>query len=79
MFDIPESSKSKRSLLRRLLKKNNFCKLQASVYINPYPLNREAVEYLKETGLIEYIRILKVEELDNDIELLKKYGLKKAR
>jgi hypothetical protein len=49
--------------------------LQDSVYANPYPLNREAVKYLEETGLSEYIRIIKVEEMDNDRDLKKKFGL----
>ncbi len=76
VFDIPERSKDKRSLLRGLLKKNDFYKLQASVYINPHPLNREAVRYLKESGLIDYIRLIKVEEMDNDKDLRKRFRLK---
>ncbi len=77
IFDIPEASKDKRDSLRSLLKKNNFCKLQASVYVSPYPLNREAISYLNQSGLRDYLRILKIEEMDNDEELLKKFGLKK--
>ena len=75
IFDIPEDQRDKRDLLRRLLKRNNFCKLQASVFINPYPLNREAIDYLRETGLYEFIRILRVDEMDNDVELKKKFKL----
>jgi len=75
IFDIPESSKHKRDLLRTLLKKNNFHKLQASVFIHPYPLNREAISYLKESGLIEFIRMMRVDEIDNDKDLRKKFNL----
>lgn len=75
IFDIPEDSHEKRDFLRYLLKKNNFKKLQASVFINPYPLNREAVSYLKETGLIHFIRIIKVEEMDDDTDLKKHFKL----
>ncbi|PIR96622.1 MAG: CRISPR-associated endonuclease Cas2 [Candidatus Doudnabacteria bacterium CG10_big_fil_rev_8_21_14_0_10_42_18] len=75
MFDIPEDSADKRDQLRLMLKVNGFKKLQASVYINPYPLNREAVIYLKQTGLIEFIRILRVEEMDDDWDLKKKFKL----
>lgn len=75
IFDIPEEVRDKRNELRRLLKINNFFKLQASVYINPYPLNREAIKYLQETKLNEYIRIMKVEEIDNDKALKKHFGL----
>ena len=75
VFDIPESSREKRDLLRMLLKKNNFYKLQASVFISPYPLNREAIQYLRETKLNEFIRILKVEEIDDDRDLKRHFGL----
>ena len=57
VFDIPEEQNAKRDFLRRLLKANNFHQLQASVYINPYPLNREAIRYLQATKLYHYIRI----------------------
>ncbi len=76
IFDIPEESRQKRNHFRWLLKHNGFYQLQASVFINPYPLNREAVEYLRETGLMHYIRILKVDEMDEDKDLRKHFGLK---
>jgi CRISPR-associated endonuclease Cas2 len=75
IFDIPEVAQEKRHLLRSLLKRNGYKKLQASVYVNPYPLNREAVSYLKETKLINYIRIIKVEEMDYDKDLRKEFNL----
>jgi DNA-binding transcriptional regulator PaaX len=75
IFDIPEDAKLQRNQFRDLLKKNNFKKLQASVYISPFPFNREAVSYLQQTGLIKFIRMLKVEELDNDRDLRKKFNL----
>jgi len=75
IFDIPEDSRGKRNFFRKLLKQNSFYKLQASVFISPYPLNREAIKYLKETKLYQYIRILKVEEIDDDKDLKKHFGL----
>jgi CRISPR-associated endonuclease Cas2 len=75
MFDIPEECKEKRHELRWLLKKNHYHQLQASVYINPYPLNREAITFLQETNLMRYIRIVKIEEMDNDTELRKRFHL----
>jgi phenylacetic acid degradation operon negative regulatory protein len=77
VFDIPEESHDKRNKLRALLKKNGFIKLQVSVYISPYPLHRDAINYLVKSGLIEYIRIAKIEEMDNDSDLRKKFGLLK--
>lgn len=79
IFDIPEDAHAKRDKLRWLLKRHNFTKLQGSVFISPYALNREAIQYLHETGLHAYIRILKVEEIDTDADLLARYGLKKPR
>ena len=76
LFDIPKSSNPLRDKFRRLLRKASFVKFQGSVYISPYPLNREAVRYLKEIGLMDFIRIIKVEELDDDKSLKKKFGLK---
>lgn len=75
IFDIPEDTRDKREKLRRLLRQNNFIKLQESVYINPFPLNREAVSYLKESGLIHFIRLARIEELDDDKNLRKKFKL----
>lgn len=76
IFDIPENFKKERNKLRRLLLANDYWKLQASVYISPNPINREAINYLKETGLISYIRLARIDELDEDRDLRKKFNLK---
>ena len=76
MFDIPEGSRKKRNQIRRLLKQAGFSILQKSVFISPYPLNREAVNFLKESGLIEFIRMMRVDDIDDDKKLKKKFGLK---
>ena len=75
IFDIPEDARDKRGLLRRLLKRNHFIKLQASVFVSPYSLNREAISYLRKIGLINFVRIMKVEEMDNDAALRKAFQL----
>jgi DNA-binding transcriptional regulator PaaX len=77
IFDIPEESSNLRDRFRELLKTYDYKMLQGSVFINPYPLNREAVKYLKESGLIKYIRMLKIEEMDDDGDLKKYFGLAK--
>jgi len=76
IFDIPEDAREQRGILRRLLKDNGFHQLQASVYINPYPLNRAAISYLQKRRLMDFIRIIKVEEMDNDFGLRKHFHLK---
>lgn len=75
VFDIPEDAREKRDQLRSLLKRQGFVKLQASVFVNPYPLNREALDFLKFSGLMAYIRIAKIEEFDEDRDLKKKFKL----
>ena len=75
LFDIPVDANHKRDKLRRILLANGFAKLQASIYISPYPLNRLAIQYLKTTGLIDFIRIGRLEELDDDSDLRKKFNL----
>lgn len=75
IFDIPEQARDKRALTRQLLKQNGFIKLQASVFINPFPINRAAIAYLQKTHLINYIRILRVDEMDNEQALLKHFKL----
>ncbi len=79
MFDIPESSKEKRNSFRRLLKKIGFKSLQASVFVSPFSLNREAVSFLKQSGLIRYIRMIKAMEIDDDTDLRKKFNLNKRQ
>ncbi len=76
IFDIPEDADIQRDKLRKLLKQHQFFKLQASVYINPYPLNRQALDYLRQSGLIDYIRILRVDDIDFDLDLKRKFKLK---
>ena len=75
IFDIPKGADRERDKLRFLLKKYGYKKAQASVYVSPWSLNREAVEYLKVTGLNKYIRFLKVEEMDDDTDLKKLFKL----
>lgn len=77
IFDVPREANKKRGRLRWLLKTRDFTKLQASVYITPYPLNREAISYLKQSGLIDYIRVGRLDELDDDKALIKHFKLTK--
>lgn len=75
IFDIPENARQRRDQLRRLLKLNGYYGLQDSVFISPYPLNRQAVEYLNKSGLRDYIRILLIAEMDDDADLRKRFKL----
>ncbi len=76
LFDIPEEANLKRDQFRKMLKSTGFYMFQKSVFISPYALNRDAVDYLNKSQLIKYIRILKVEDIDNDKDLKTLFGLK---
>ena len=76
VFDIPERARGIRDRLRNLLVQVGFKPLQASVYISPYPLSREAAEYLDKSGLIRYIRILRVDRIDNAADLYRIFNIK---
>jgi phenylacetic acid degradation operon negative regulatory protein len=76
IFDIPEESKDERDKLRKLLLENGFKMMQASVYVSPYALNREAVQYLKDTGLNQFIRIIRADDVDDDFDLKRKFKIK---
>ncbi len=75
IFDIPEDARPERNKLRRLLKTNGFKQIQKSVFINPYPLNSEAISYLQQIGLDKFIRIFRIDKADNENSLKKLFDL----
>jgi CRISPR-associated endonuclease Cas2 len=75
IFDIPEDARYERNKLRSLLRLNGFKLLQKSVFVNPYPLNREAIIYLQQTGLDKFIRVFRMDEVDNEKDLKKMFSL----
>ena len=75
IYDIPEDSRQHRHLFRTLLKQNGFYKLQQSVFVSPFALNRDAVLYLRQTVLDKCIRIARIDELDSDKDLKKYFKL----
>jgi len=77
LFDIPEDARKQRGILRGLLKWNGFKLLQKSVFISPYELNPDAIEYLDRSGLIKYVRILRVDVIDGEMDLRKQFKLPK--
>ena len=74
-FDIPESHKPARHALRRKLQELGFFHLQRSVFIVPYPCEKEIAyiaEYLKIT---QYVHIITTQRFSSDKLLLKKFNL----
>jgi DNA-binding transcriptional regulator PaaX len=71
VFDIPENTREIRTKLRGLLKSFGFKALQASVYVYPFEINVNAIEFLRQSGLIRYIRFARIEAFDDDTDLRK--------
>ena len=77
IWDIPESSNKQRDAIRRFVKRLGFHRLQLSVYITPFELPGDAIEYLIESGLRRFIRFLRVDRLDDEHSFKKYFGLSK--
>ncbi len=79
IFDIPENARNIRDKLRKLLKQFGFKPLQASVYISPRAISKEGILYLKQSGLIRYIRMLRIDEIDDSKDLLKTFKINMSK
>ena len=76
MWDIPEKASVERNRLRRFVKDLSFLQVQKSVFITPYQIPAPAVEYLKDSKLIRFIRFVRVDKIEDDKYFKKKYDLK---
>lgn len=72
IFDIPNEFKRERDVLREKLKLLGFYKLQESVFIFPFPCERE-IKYLREyLGISEHVIFLTFKQLEGrDLKLTK--------
>lgn len=71
IFDVPEVRRADRDMLRRMLRNNNFRKLQASVWISPYNIPAELHEEIWEKRLKYHIFYLLVSKVDYDKPLIR--------
>ncbi len=76
IWDIPESSRNQRNIMRYLLKALGFYQLQKSVFITPFPIPASAIQYLRESQLLKFIRFLRVDQIDDDRFLRRHFGVK---
>lgn len=63
IFDIKETNKSTRDLLRKKLKQLGFVMWQESVYITPHPINNEINEYLKSNNFFPKVVCLEAKTI----------------
>ncbi|MFZ1626959.1 MAG: hypothetical protein WAT81_04110 [Candidatus Moraniibacteriota bacterium] len=73
LFDIPEKKRQFRDILREHLKDIGFHELQHSVFIFPYPCEKEIGCLVDLYGANQYVRILTVKTVDNQKELRKQF------
>lgn len=72
IYDVPKNKNSVRELFRRYLRGMNFLKLQASVYLTPYPCEEE-IEFLRNYyGIINEVIVLTVSSIEQE-EAYKNY------
>jgi len=64
IFDIPEKYKSKRELLRSILKNLGYKMFQQSVWVAPYDIYEKTEQLLQFYVLDKYVKIFLVEELE---------------
>jgi CRISPR/Cas system-associated endoribonuclease Cas2 len=75
IFDIPEEIKSSRNYLRRFLIDIGFDKLQNSVWVSPYNNFEEVQDLVRRCKIEEYVILMIVDRVSNDLLLKKKFGL----
>ncbi len=64
IFDIPEKKRHLRDLLRDNLRILNYKKLQQSIWICPYDVQKETELILKKHSLDQYVKLFLIEEIE---------------
>ena len=60
MYDVIEEKKKERDWFRRQLKNFDYMMIQKSVWVGPSPLPKEFLDYVKEIGLKDHLKIFKL-------------------
>jgi len=74
-YDIPEKYKKSRNLFRLILERNNFYKIQESLWVNPYECKEEIAVLANDISITPYIIVLSTDHLPNQKEMEKYFGL----
>lgn len=76
IFDIPETQKRKREVLRSHLRSLNFFEFQKSVFVHPFEC-RDEIDYIIEYYQLRgYVRFVVAESIDNELHLKIHFRLK---
>ncbi|MFA6077210.1 MAG: hypothetical protein WC735_04015 [Candidatus Paceibacterota bacterium] len=76
MFDIPEKLRKMRDSLRLHFKEIGLIELQKSVFVFPYPCNKEIEFILEFYDARKHVRFILAEKIDNQLHLMKKFDLR---
>lgn len=69
IFDIPEKEKAKREIFRDKLKRLGFFQMQESVFVFPYPCEKELL-FLREVLEIPHsVKLIRANRIENDADL----------
>ena len=73
LFDIPEKSRRFRGILREHLYELKFYKLQQSVFVSPYPCEKQLAELVSLYKAEAFVRLMTVDWVDNEERLRKHF------
>ena len=77
VFDIPEKSRLFRNILREHLRALKFYRLQQSVFVSPYPCEKQIMELVTLYQAEAFVRVMKADWVDSEGKL-KKHFFKKS-
>jgi len=72
LFDIPESTRTERLLLRTELGRLGFGALQKSAYFSPFPLLGVLSRFATNLGIRQYLSLMEVEKLEDEKKMVEK-------
>lgn len=74
-FDIPEVKKKEREVLRFRLLQIGFKEYQKSIFIYPYPCDKETDFLIEFYRLRQFVRKISATHIDNDLHYRKKFDI----
>ena len=75
MFDIPEKLRRLRDSLRLHFREIGLIELQKSVFVYPYPCNKEIEFILEFYNSRKYVCFILADEIDNELHLKRRFDL----
>lgn len=75
MFDVPEKLRILRNSLRMHFQEIGLIEFQKSVFVYPYPCEREIEFIIEFYNAKKYVRFILAEKVDNQLHLMQKFNL----